>query len=439
MFLMNNRVVITGMGCVSPLGLTADKNWTALIKGESGIKTVDKYLSFPSKVFGLVPPFSPRKLLDDEALPLTRWMTRPMLLFFIAVRQALQESGLLTQNGLNRKKIGIIGGTTANYPVRAQEKNLLFYYQYRDQNEIDWHKIVSEGAYSPYQFCQQTTNLLTCLPALFFKLLGPNLTVHNACASGTQTVGEAFRMVRAGRVEAMLAGGAESLTNLTGISILTRLGVLSSNSDAGLASRPFDAQRDGLVLAEGAAVLVIENLDSATKRGADVLAEIVGFGSSTNAFRITDVQEDGRGAYYAMRSALQDAELNPDSIQAINAHGTSTPQNDISETFAIKRALGTHAYRIPVYAIKSMTGHALSASGTIELVASVFTLQTGIVPPTINYTNKDPQCDLFYVPGEAIQVSIQYLMKNSFGFGGQNGCLVLRRWEGERVNALSAI
>jgi 3-oxoacyl-[acyl-carrier-protein] synthase II len=424
------RVVVTGMGCVSALGNTVQALAEGMSQGRSGLQVVDEYRDFPARVFA--PAASSPALWEEAIAPkVARKMTRPMLLLFAAVREALESSGLL--DWVERIPIGLIAGTTANYPVEMDTEEFLKLYSCSSEGKIDWRKYLASHAYPHDHFFRHTTNLLTCFPALHFGLTGLNETVHNACATGSQTVGSAFRLIKHGHADVVLAGGAESLMTWAGVSALVKLGVLSPEHDPRIACRPFDLHRDGLVLGEGAGVLVIESLASARRRGVPVLAEVVGFGSTANAYRITDSPVDGYAASRAIVQALHEGGIGPDEVDAISAHATSTPQNDLAETNAIKKALGERSIRIPVCALKALIGHTLSAAGAIELIAGVCSLRQGLLPPVPSYRTPDPACDLNVVTGQARSSPLTYLLKNSFGFGGQNGCVLMRSWTSDSL------
>ncbi|MEM8961161.1 MAG: beta-ketoacyl synthase N-terminal-like domain-containing protein, partial [Acidobacteriota bacterium] len=262
-----------------------------------------------------------------------------------------------------------------------------------------------------------------------FGLAGPSLTVQSACASATLAVGEAFRRIRRGQVDVMVTGGADSMMSMFSVAGFTQLGALSRNPDPASASRPFDIDRDGFVLGEGAGILIFESLDHARARGARILAEVVGFGASSDAYRFTDMHPDAIGAAAAMRAALTSARVAPEAVGYINAHGTSTPQNDRMETLAIKKVFGDdHAYRLAVSSTKSQLGHLLCAAGGLEAVVTALALQRGVLPPTIHLRNPDPECDLDYVTTVGRRAEIEYALSNSFAFGGQNGSVLMRRW-----------
>lgn len=427
------RVVVTGVGCVSALGDTAAELWSGMKAGRSGIVRLERYRDFPVSVFAPV-AHDTRRFVEDLDPTIQAKMTRPMRMLFAAVREALAHSELRARTCDTR--IGLIAGTTANYEVEllgeateAPSDSVLRYFEAAEGDRIDWARFSQRSRYSPDNMLRHMSNLLTCVPAGHFGLMGFNQTLHNACATGSQAVGAAFQLVKHGRAEAVLAGGVDALVDWAGITAMCRLGVLSPEPDPARASRPFDAKRNGMVLGEGAGVLAIESLDNAQRRGAPVLAEILGFGSTANAYRITDSPVDGEAASWAIRAAVREAGIEPNQIDAISAHGTSTTQNDLAETHALKRALGDVATRVPTMIPKAVLGHALSGAGAIELVAAIRVLETGYLPGARSYTQPDPECDLQIV-SQGLEKPVRYLLKNSFGFGGQNGALVLERWGG---------
>jgi 3-oxoacyl-[acyl-carrier-protein] synthase II len=429
----SRKVVITGLGCVSALGNSAAELWDGMKAGRSGIQRLDRYRQFPASVFAPVPTDSWR-FVDDLDPALRPQLTRPMHMFFGAVGEALAQARL--QERPDELRIGVIAGTASNYhselvgaDVEGQPTELLSYFAAAAADgEIDWPRFFERSRYPAHNMMRHMTNLLTAVPALHYNLRGINETTYNACAAGTQAVGAAFHAIKHGRADAILAGGADAMVDWVGVSALSRLGVLSPHTDPSNACRPFDAKRSGMVMGEGAAVLVVESLESAERRGATVMAEILGFGSTANAYRITDSPLDGQAASKAIAAAVREAGIAPSEIDAISAHGTSTPQNDVAETNALKRALGEVATKIPTMAPKSMLGHALSAAGAIELVAAVHVLRTGFLPGHPSYESPDPECDLMVVRREGLSKDVRVLLKNSFGFGGQNGSLVLKRW-----------
>jgi 3-oxoacyl-[acyl-carrier-protein] synthase II len=427
------RVVITGVGCISPLGLSVEATWHAILASQHGFRLVEEYQDFPAAVFAVAATHHPRELMPEVNSRFARRLTLPMIFFFAAVSQALRQSEL--EGRETEQRIGLIGGTTANYPVEVTPELLASYYRYFNGQEIDWERMLDAISYPQDHMWQHTTNFLTCFPAYHFGLTGINRTIHASCACGTHAVGEAYRLIQHGHADIILAGAAESLINFGGISALSRLGVLSPQRDCAIASRPFDAERDGLVLGEGAGVLVVESLKSAQERDAPILAEIAGFGATSNAYRVTDSPVDGESASRAISMCLQEAGVTPEQVGAISAHATSTKQNDLAETNAIKLALGKQATHIPTFALKSYLGHSLSASGAIELVLAIPTLQTGILPPILSYQYPDKDCDLNIVREITTTTDLTYILKNSFGFGGQNGSILLKKWNGAQAGS----
>jgi len=273
-------------------------------------------------------------------------------------------------------------------------------------------------------------NMASGLVSIRFGFKGPNLSVVTACATGTHAIGEAFRIIQRGEADVMVAGGTESaITPLSIAGFAAARALSTQNDEPERASRPFEKNRNGFVMGEGAGILILEELEHAKRRGAKILAEVVGYGTSGDAYHMTAPAPEGEGAARAIENAIRDAGIRPEDIDYINAHGTSTKFNDLFETMAIKRVFGEHAYRVKISSIKSMIGHLLGAAGGVEVVSSVKTIETGIIPPTINYEEPDPECDLDYTPNEAAKADVRYVLKNSFGFGGTNACLILKRYE----------
>ena len=409
------RVVITGMGAVTPLGLTVDDYWQALLEGKSGIDwiSVIDTSGYPAKVSGEVRGFEPEQYMSRKE---ARRMARFSQLAVAAAREAVESAGL--EGAVAPERLGVALGTgfgglpNTDGAVRT---------------------IVEKGGMrvDPFYMLKTLPNMAASHVSMQFQAKGPSSTITTACAAATQAMGEATQLIRRGQADAMLTGGTEAGMCELGLASFSVMRALSTrDDDPAKASRPFDAKRDGFVSSEGSAVFVLESLEHAQARGATILAEIIGFGASADAYHMVAPCADGEGAARCMRWALEDAGVAPEEVDYINAHGTSTLLNDVSETLAIKTVLGEHAYQIPISSTKSMIGHALGASGAIESVACVKTLQTGIVHPTINYEYPDPECDLDYVPNEARQQEVRVVLKNSFGFGGQNACLVFRRFEG---------
>ncbi len=409
------RAVITGMGAVTPLGLNVEDFWQNLVAGKSGlgwISVVDPK-DYPVKVDGEVRDFDPEQYLDRKE---ARRMARFAQLAVAAAQQAYDDAGLL--GNVDPARLGVaLGNGYGGLP----------------NTEEAVRTIVAKGGMrvDPFFMLKTLPNMAASHVTLRFQAKGPSTTVTTACAAATQAMGDAVEAIRKGDADVMLAGGTEAGMCELGLASFSVMKVLSTrDDDPTKASRPFDAKRDGFVSSEGAAVFVIESLEHAQARGAHILAEIIGHAASADAYHMVAPCVDGEGAARCMRWALEDAGIRPEEIDYINAHGTSTPLNDASETAAIKAALGEHAYQVPISSTKSMIGHTLGASGALESVACVKTLQTGIIHPTINYEYPDPACDLDYVPNEARRADVKVILKNSFGFGGQNACLVFRRFEG---------
>ncbi|MEO2069512.1 MAG: beta-ketoacyl-ACP synthase II, partial [Desulfurobacteriaceae bacterium] len=331
-----------------------------------------------------------------------------------AAVQAVKDSGLDNAD-VDPERVGVLIGSGIGgiYTVEEQHKILL-----------------NKGAKRVSPFCvpMEIINMASGLVSIRFGFKGPNISVVTACATGTHAIGEAFRTIKYGDADVMVAGGAEAaITPLSVAGFAAARALSTRNDEPEKASRPFEKNRDGFVMGEGAGVVVLEEYEHAKKRGAKILAEVVGYGTSGDAYHMTAPAPNGEGAARAMKNAIKDAGITPDKIDYINAHGTSTKFNDLFETLAIKSVFGEHAYKLKISSIKSMIGHLLGAAGGVEVVSAVLTLTTGIIPPTINYEEPDPECDLDYVPNEAVKMEVNYVLKNSFGFGGTNACLVLKR------------
>jgi 3-oxoacyl-[acyl-carrier-protein] synthase II len=411
------RVVITGMGAVTPLGNTVADFWQGCVEGRSGIDwiTFVDTTNYPVKCDGEVKNFDPQDYMDRKE---ARRMARFAQLSVAAARMAIEDSGLRIDKE-DASRIGVLlGSGIGGYP----------------ETDETMRTIVSRGGdrIDPFYMAKHLPNMAAAQIAMQFQVKGYNNTVSTACAAGTQALGDALNILRLGRADVMLAGGGEAgicELGLAGFNIMRALS--TRQDDPTKASRPFDKDRDGFVPAEGGAVFVLETLEHAERRGARILAEIAGYGASSDAYHIVQPCGDGEGAIRAMRWALEDAGLGIEDVDYINAHGTSTPANDASETVAIKGLFGERAYQVPVSSTKSMIGHALGASGAIESIACIKAIETGILPPTINYDTPDPACDLDYVPNQSRQAAeVRTVLKNSFGFGGQNACLVFRKFEG---------
>ena len=408
------RVVITGMGAVTPLGDSVDEYWASLVKGDSGIgpMTLVDPTDFPCKIAGEIPDFDPGKYIDRRE---ARRMARFSQTAVAAAALAIEDSGI-DLSAEDEERLGVVmGNGNGGFP----------------DTEANARTLVSRGGMrvSPFFIPMILPNMAAANVSRTFGLKGYTSTVITACAAGNQAIGEAAEAIRRGAADVVLGGGCEAgicELGLGGFNVIKAL----SRSDVSpeKASRPFDANRDGFVPAEGAAVFVLESLEHALGRGADILTEVAGYGVSSDAFHAVQPDEDGAGAARAMRWAIKNADMQPSDIDYINAHGTSTPKNDMVETLAIKKVFGEGAYQVPISSTKSMIGHALGGAGALEAVACIKTIQDGVIHPTINYENADPDCDLDYVPNEARQAEVSTVLSNSFGFGGQNACVVFQEF-----------
>jgi len=403
------------MGAVSPLGLDVPALWQGIREARSGIGpiTLCDASNLDSRIAGEVRGFDPYNYMDRKEV---RRNDRFIHLAIAAATEALRTAELsITPE--NADAIGVIIGSGIGGITTLAEGVVTL--QERGPSRI-----------SPFLVPAMITNMAAGQVSMMFGLKGPNYCPTSACASGAHAIGEAAEIIRRGWAVAMVAGGSEAPITPIGIASFASAKAISTrNDDPAGASRPFDADRDGFVLAEGGAVLVLEDLEFARARGARILAELVGYGLSADAYHITQPAPGGEGALRSMRAALQHAGLSPDDIDYINAHGTSTPAGDIAETEAIKRLLGERAYRVPVSSSKSQFGHLLGAAGAIEAIVSILAIQEGLLPPTINYTTPDPQCDLDYVPNTPRTARVDVVLSNSFGFGGHNVSLIFRRYE----------
>ncbi len=409
------RVVVTGMGAITPLGLTVDEYWQGLIAGKSGITkaTMCDLSNLTCQVVGEVKGFDPRNYMDHKE---ARRMARFSQFTVASARMAIEDARLDISKE-NPDQLGvIIGNGIGGFP----------------EAEEGFHTLITKGAMrlSPFFMPTILANMAAGQVSLIFGLTGFSSTITTACAAATQAIGDAVEVIRLGKAEVMLAGGSEAALTPTGIAGFCVMKALTTRNDEPTkASRPFDAKRDGFVPGEGAAVLVLESLEHALARGARIYAEIAGVGASSDAYHVVAPPDDGAGAVRAMRWAIADAGLVPEEIEYINAHGTSTPLNDAVETLAIKTVFRDYAYRVPISSTKSMIGHLLGGSGAVEAVACIKTITDGIIHPTINYEFPDPDCDLDYVPNVARKKEVRTALSNSFGFGGQNACLVFKKYE----------
>ncbi|MBT8135473.1 MAG: beta-ketoacyl-ACP synthase II [Gammaproteobacteria bacterium] len=403
------RVVITGLGIVSPVGSTIDTAWQQIIAGKSGIRPIERFDASPfaTTFAGEVSGFN----LSDYLNPKVARQTDEFIHYGIAAsQQAWEDAGLEPDDP---RRVGVAVGAGIG-GIETIEKNHLAYMT-KGPRKI-----------SPFFIPGSIINMVSGHVSMRYGLRGPNIACVTACTTATHNIGLAARLIAAGDADTMIAGGAEMATTPLGVGGFCAARALSSrNDDPQGASRPFDAGRDGFVLADGAGVLVLEEYEQARGRGANIYAEVLGFGMSADAHHITAPVEDGSGAAACMQNALRDAGLNPDDVDYVNAHGTSTPLGDKAETVAIRRVFGSAAERLAVSSTKSMTGHLLGAAGGVEAIFSVLAIRDGILPPTINQVTADPDCDLDYVPNEARQASVRAALSNSFGFGGTNGTLVV--------------
>jgi 3-oxoacyl-[acyl-carrier-protein] synthase II len=412
---MRRRVVVTGLGCVSPLGNNVQDTWEALLAGKSGAGPITLFDASNHKTrFACeVKNFEGAALFGGKE---ARRMDRFTQFAVAATAQAVEQAGLVVDDS-NRDRIGVIIGTGIGGIGTLLE-----------QVEILREK--GPDRVSPFLVPMMIADNAAGTVAIRLGVRGPNAAFVTACATGSNAVGEAAEMIRRGSADVMLAGGAEaSLVNvaMAGLNVMTALS--TRNDDPTRASRPFDKDRDGFVMGEGAGMLVLEALEHAQARGAKILAEVTGYGTTDDAYHISAPAENGAGAALCMQLALENAGLKPEEIDYINAHGTSTHLNDLSETAAIKTTFGAQAYKVSISSTKSMTGHLLGASGAVEAMVCVQVLQNNILPPTINYQTPDPACDLDYVPNQARQLQTRHIMSNSFGFGGHNATLIFSRFD----------
>ena len=424
------RVVVTGMGCVTPVGNSVDEVWDALCNARSGIGNITHFdaSKFPTRFAAEVKNFN---LGDYHEHPERFTHSGRNVHFAIAAAvQAMRDSGLQDRE-MDPARLGVYLGAG-----EGQQDFMLFMNmvaQAQKNGELDLETFTRAGLkmLHPQAELEQEPNMPAGHLAGIFNAQGPNLNCLTACAASSQAIGEAAAIIRRGDADAMISGGAHSMIHPFGVTGFNLLTALSTRNDAPQqASRPFDRERDGFVLGEGAGMVVLEDLDHAKARGAQIYGEVTGYGSSADAYRITDIHPEGRGAVACIRMALKDAGLNTDEVDYINAHGTSTEVNDRVETSAIKQSLGDNAPKTPVSSIKSMMGHLIAAAGSVEAIACLKAIQTGVLPPTINYENPDPDCDLDYVPNQARPARVRNALSNSFGFGGQNISLIFSAFEG---------
>ena len=412
---MNGRVVITGVGAISPLGLDFTSTWEGLVAGRSGLDYITLFdaSEHESKVAGEIKGFEPANYMDRKD---ARRMDRFMQLAVVAAGEALRDANL-TIDSSNAEDVGVFIGTgIGGVNALAQQVKVLL--------EKGPRRL------SPFLATMYIPNMASGQVAITYGARGPNVCTATACASGGHAVGEAFETIRRGGAKAIIAGGTDAPVTAISVGAFNAMNALSTrNDEPAKASRPFDAKRDGFVCAEGAGALILEDYEFAMARGARILAEMAGYGASADAFHITAPPEGGAGAALSMRRAIEHANLQIQDIDYINAHGTSTPLNDKVETQAVKAAFGDLAYKIPVTSTKSMTGHLIGAAGAMEAAFCVYVINTGIIPPTINQEFPDPNCDLDYVPNVARRQRVDVALSNSLGFGGHNSTIIIKRFE----------
>ncbi|MNJ34587.1 3-oxoacyl-[acyl-carrier-protein] synthase 2 [compost metagenome] len=406
------KVVITGLGVISPLGNEVELFWNRLVHGESGISSIDTFDAsrHKTKIAGIVRDFDPDALFGRRE---ARRMDRFCQFALAAAEQAVADAGLDLEQ-TNKERMGVYVGSGTGGIQTLLEQSLLL--QERGPERI-----------SPLLVPMMITNMAAAMISIKYGAVGPVLSPVTACSIGNTAIGEAYRLIASGGADVIIAGGTEAaITDISVASFGNATALSTRNDEPAKASRPFDVDRDGFVMAEGAGILILESLSHTRRRNARIYAEVIGYGATSDAYHIVATHPDGSGAYQAMKQALKEANIAPEEVDVISAHATSTEVGDWSETKAIKKLFEEHAYRIPVTANKSMTGHMLGAASAVEAVALVKSLQKGIIPPTINLDHPDPICDLDYVPQQARQARLQIGISNSFGFGGHNAVIVLK-------------
>jgi 3-oxoacyl-[acyl-carrier-protein] synthase II len=410
------RVVVTGLGLVTPLGIGVQETWDALIEGKSGVGRITQFdcSSYPVQIAAEVKNFDPSQYIEPKEL---KKMDRFIHFAIAASDMAMKDSGLkITKENADRVGV-IIGSGMGGLPMIEH-----------------YHKTLLEKGHrriSPFFIPMIIINLAAGQVSIRYGAKGPNSSPCTACATGSHSIGDAFRIIQYGMADAMIAGGTEAVITPMGVAGFAAMKALSTrNNEPERASRPFDIDRDGFVMGEGAGIVILEELNHALRRGAKIYAEVIGYGMSGDAYHITSPAPEGEGAARCMEAALKDAGIRPDEVNYINAHGTSTKYGDELETMAIKKVFGEHAYKLSVSSTKSMTGHLLGAAGGVEAVITVLSIYHNIVPPTINLEKPDPACDLDYVPNKAKKMEVNCAISNSFGFGGTNACLIFRKFTG---------
>lgn len=411
---MKRRIVVTGAGIISPLGTGIEKNWRGIVEGKSGIRRITKFdaANYPVQIAGEVPDFVPEEFIEKKEI---KKMDTFIHYAVAASIMAAKDAGLEVTSE-NAERVGVyIGSGIGGLPAIEH-----------------WHTVLKEkgpGRVTPFFIPMVIINLASGQVSIQLGAKGPNSSAVTACATGNNSIGDAFKIIERGDADVMVAGGTESVITPLCVAGFSSMKALSTRNDApGKASRPFDKDRDGFILGEGAGILVLEEMETAKKRGARIYAEIIGYGMTADAFHITNPAPEGEGAVRCMNMALKSGGVNPQDVDYINAHGTSTPVGDAAETMAIKKVFKEHAKKLAVSSTKSMTGHLLGAAGGIEAVITALSIHHNIMPPTINYETPDPECDLDYVPNKAREKKINVAMSNSFGFGGTNATLVFKKF-----------
>jgi len=410
---MKRRVVVTGMGVVSSVGIGVEEFWSSIKAGKSGISYLTRFdvTNYPAKVGGEIKDFDPTKYIEKKE---ARRMDRYCQYAIAAAKMALDNSGI-DLDKIDHDRMGVIVGSgIGGIETLEDQYNVLI--------------TKGPGRVSPFFIPMMIANMASGQIAIRFGAKAFNECVVTACATGTNAIGDAFKVIQRNAADIMIAGGSEAAITPTAIAGFCNMGALSKNPDPQTACRPFDKERDGFVMAEGSGILILEEYEHAKNRGANIIAEIAGYGSNDDAYHITAPAEGGEGAAKCMMEAIKDAGIKPDEIGYINAHGTSTDMNDKFETMAIKNVFGEHAYKLAVSSTKSMTGHMLGAAGAVEAIITIKALHEGFLPPTINYKTPDPECDLDYVPNKGREADIQYALSNSFGFGGHNAVLLFKKY-----------
>jgi 3-oxoacyl-[acyl-carrier-protein] synthase II len=413
---MKRRVVVTGMGAITPVGNDVATTWRSLIEGKSGTAPITKFdaSNFPVKFAAEVKGFNPLDFMDRKEAKRADQYTQYAV---AAARQAMTNANLVERNGMDPDRIGVIIGSGIGGLKSFEEQH-------------DVYRERGVGKISPFFIPMFIADIAAGIVSMMFNAKGPNYATVSACATSAHAIGDAYRTIQYGDADVMITGGAEATVTPMAIGGFANMKALSERNDSPeTASRPFDATRDGFVMGEGAGVLILEELEHALARGATIYAEIVGYGATGDAYHLTAPAPDGEGAQRAMKRALKDAGLEPKDIQYINAHGTSTPANDFNETRAIKAVFGDEARKVNVSSTKSATGHMLGAAGAVEAVVSAMVVGTGIIPPTINYQNPDPELDLNYTPNKSVERDVNAVLSNSFGFGGHNTTLAIKRFK----------